>query len=118
MYKRQNRSYASTTAKPDGQPNMLMDAYGFHDGDVWYRGRFTGSPDAKALSLYYGAGGSGLVQAWVDGKFLGEGETPGGLPRPITTGTARFALPAEAQAAGEHVPVSYTHLTLPTTPYV
>ena len=97
-----NRSSASITARPDGQPNMGMDAYGFHDGDVWYRGRFTGTPDAKTLSLYYGAGGSGLVQAWVDGQFIGEAETPGGLPRPITTGTARFALPASAQS-GEHI---------------
>ncbi|WP_088184874.1 glycoside hydrolase family 35 protein [Sphingobium sp. Z007] len=97
-----NRASASITARPDGQPNMGMDAYGFHDGDVWYRGRFSGTPDARALSLYYGAGGSGLVQAWIDGQFLGEADTPGGLPRPITTGTARFALPAGAQS-GEHV---------------
>jgi beta-galactosidase GanA len=96
------RPYASTTARPDGQPNMSMDAYGFHDGDVWYRGRFTGTPDAKALSLYYGAGGAGLVQAFVDGQFVGEAETPSGLPRPITTGTARFPLPAAAQS-GEHM---------------
>ncbi len=99
----ESRPYASTTARPDGQPNLLMDAYGFHDGDVWYRGRFNGSPDATTLSLYYGAGGSGLVQAWVDGKFVGEAETPGALPRPITTGTARFDLPPEAQTPGEHV---------------
>lgn len=97
-----NRPSASITARPDGQPNMGMDAYGFHDGDVWYRGRFTGSPDAKTLSLYYGAGGAGLVQAWVDGQFVGEAETPSGLPRPITTGTAKFALPASAQS-GDHV---------------
>lgn len=97
-----NRPSASITARPDGQPNMGMDAYGFHDGDVWYRGRFTGTPDAQTLSLYYGAGGAGLVQAWVDGQFLGEAETPSGLPRPITTGTARFALPASAQS-GAHI---------------
>lgn len=96
-----NRAYASITARPDGQPNMSMDAYGFHDGDVWYRGRFTGSADAKALSLYFGAGGAGLVQAWVDGQFLGQAETPAGLPRPITTGTARFALPTTVQS-GAH----------------
>jgi hypothetical protein len=80
-----------------------MDGYGFHDGDVWYRGRFTGTPDAKQLALYYGAGGSGMVQVWVDGVFVGQDELPGGLPRPITTGTARFDLPAAAQGAGEHV---------------
>ena len=96
------RSYAPTTIRPDGQPNMSMDAYGFHDGDVWYRGRFSGTPDTKALSLFYGAGGAGLVQAWIDGQFISEAEPPTGLPRPITTGTARFALPAGAQS-GEHV---------------
>ncbi|MBT0669566.1 beta-galactosidase [Novosphingobium profundi] len=94
---------ASITARPDGQPDMTMDAYGFHEGDVWYRGRFTGSADARELTLAFGAGGSGLVQVWVDGAFVGEAETPGGLPRPITMGMKTFALPAAAQAAGEHV---------------
>ncbi|MDF0487330.1 beta-galactosidase [Sphingomonas sp. H39-1-10] len=97
------RASASITARPDGQPNMGMDSYGFHDGDVWYRGRFTGAPDAKTLALFYGAGGSGLVQVWLDGVFVGQDELPGGLPRPITTGGARFTLPATAQAPGEHV---------------
>ena len=49
-----NRAYASITAKTDGQPNMLMDAYGFHEGDVWYRGRFGGSPDAKRIKRLLG----------------------------------------------------------------
>ena len=56
-----NRAYASITARADGQPNMLMDAYGFHEGDVWYRGRFTGSTDAQRVNVYYGAGGSGMA---------------------------------------------------------
>lgn len=97
-----NRSSASITQRPDGQPNLGMDAYGFHDGDVWYRGRFTGTPDAKQISLFYGGGGSGMVQLWLDGKFLGQNELPAGLPRPITTGGARFDLPADAQS-GEHI---------------
>ncbi|MES2337208.1 MAG: beta-galactosidase [Pseudomonadota bacterium] len=98
-----NRSYASITARPDGQPNMSMDAYGFHEGDVWYRGRFTGSADAQALRLYYGAGGSGMVQAFLDGRLIGQDELAHGLPRPITTGVANFALPDAARAPGEHV---------------
>ncbi|MEP9402309.1 glycoside hydrolase family 35 protein [Sphingomonas silueang] len=98
-----NRAYASITARPDGQPNMLMDAYGFHDGDVWYRGRFTGTPDAQRLRIYYGAGGSGLAQVFLDGKLIGQDELPGGLPRPITTGTATIALPDAARTPGEHV---------------
>lgn len=98
-----NRAYASITARPDGQPNMLMDAYGFHEGDVWYRGRFTGTPDAERLRLYYGAGGSGMVQVFLDGKLIGQDELPGGLPRPITTGTATIALPDAARTPGEHI---------------
>jgi beta-galactosidase GanA len=97
------RAYASTTARPDGQPNMLMDAYGFHEGDVWYRGRFQGGADARRIKLHYGAGGAGMLQVWLDGKFIGQHELPGGLPRPITTGVAEFELPAAAQAPGEHV---------------
>lgn len=98
-----NRAYASITARADGQPNMLMDAYGFHDGDVWYRGRFTGTPDAQRLRIHYGAGGSGMVQVFVDGVLLGADELAGGLPRPITTGVASFDLPDAARAPGEHV---------------
>lgn len=97
------KSGGSITARADGQPDMGMDAYGFHEGDVWYRGRFAGSADTQQLSLSYGAGGSGLVQVWLDGRFIGQDELPGGLPRPITLGTARFALPASAQDGGEHV---------------
>ena len=97
-----NRPYASITARPDGQPNLVMDAYGFHDSDVWYRGRFSGSPQARQVALFYGAGGSGMLQLWIDGQFVGQHELPGGLPRPITTGVARFDLPAAAQAPGMH----------------
>lgn len=98
-----NRAYASITARPDGQPNMLMDAYGFHEGDVWYRGRFQGTAAAERIQVYYGAGGSGMIQVFLDGKLVGEHELPSGLPRPITTGTATFALPDTARAPGEHV---------------
>jgi len=97
-----NRSGASITARPDGQPNLAMDTYGFHEGDVWYRGRFDGMPQAQRVTLFYGAGGAGLLQLWVDGRFVGQDELPAGLPRPITTGVARFALPPAVQAPGRH----------------
>jgi hypothetical protein len=87
---------------PSGQPALDMSAYGFHQGDVWYRGRYTAKPDIDTLTLHYGAGGAGMLQVWLDGKFLGQHELDGGLPRPITTGVATFKLPAEAQS-GEHV---------------
>jgi beta-galactosidase GanA len=96
------RANASTTAAPDGQPNLSMDSYGFHDGDVWYRGRFTGTAQARTAKFTYGGGGAGMMQVWLDGVFIGQHEIPTGLPRPITLGAADFALPASA-AIGEHV---------------
>jgi hypothetical protein len=97
------RSTGATVKPEPGQPVLDMSAYGFHQGDVWYRGRFTGGPDARKLALYYGAGGAGLLQLWLDGSFIGQHELPGGLPRPITTGIAEFVLPPEAQRPGEHL---------------
>jgi len=93
----------ATIRPPTGQPNLGADAYGFHDGDVWYRGRFTGSADAQTATIHYGAGGAGMVQLFLDGTLIGQHELAGGLPRPITTGVAEFALPRQAQAPGEHV---------------
>lgn len=91
------------TRPPDGQPNLTMDPIGFHTGDVWYRGRFAGGPEAKQVTLHYGGGGAGMLQLWIDGRFVGQDEIPGGLARPITTGLRTFTLPPEAQAPGEHV---------------
>ncbi len=96
------RANASTTAAPDGQPNLSMDSYGFHDGDVWYRGRFTGTTDARSVKFTYGGGGAGMMQVWIDGVFLGQHEIPTGLPRPMTLGAAGFDLPPSAQT-GAHV---------------
>jgi len=93
----------STVRPPTGQPNLSMDAYGFHEGDVWYRGRFAGSAEARTIQLHYGAGGAGMLQLWLDGRFVGQHELPAGLPRPMGTGVAEFALPPEASAPGEHV---------------
>jgi len=93
----------STPRPPPGQPNLFMDSYGFHHGDVWYRGKFEGGADAERIKIHYGAGGAGLMQVWLDGEFLGQDETPSGLPRPITMGYADFDLPKSAQSPGEHV---------------
>lgn len=97
------RSTAATIRPPTGQPAMDMSAYGFHSGDVWYRGRFDGGPDARKIALHYGGGGSGMLQLWLDGRFVGQHELPSGMARPLTHGIAEFTLPPEAQVPGEHV---------------
>jgi beta-galactosidase GanA len=92
----------STTKPPAGQPVLTADDYGFHHGDVWYRGRFTGTAPAE-VQLDYGGGGAGMVQAWLDGEYLGESELSTGVAAPPTRGTADFAVPAELQNDGAHV---------------
>lgn len=95
------------TASEKGQPVLAMSDYGFHRGDVWYRGRFrtgAGTPAGSApldLQLFYGAGGAGLIQVWVDGRFVGQHELDTGRAFPETTDTWRVTL--RNLADGEHV---------------
>lgn len=87
----------STTPVPEGQPVLFADDYGFHYGDVWYRGRVTDAADLKSVSLAYSTGTQGLLMAWLDGEPLGTHRMP--VPDKKTaqqgswTDTADFDLP-------------------------
>jgi hypothetical protein len=96
-------SAAQTWTQPErGQPTLAMSDYGFHHGDVWYRGRFDAAdPAANRLDLFYGGGGAGMLQAWVDGRFLGQHELDTGRSFPETTDSVRFDL--GKLAPGPHV---------------
>ncbi|WP_217240520.1 beta-galactosidase [Streptomyces sp. AC555_RSS877] len=89
----------SITPVPEGQPVLFADDYGFHYGDVWYRGRFTGASGAESVSLSYSTGTQGLLMAWLDGTPLGTHRMP--VPDADTVGkgswaeTATFALPGK-----------------------
>lgn len=98
-----SRRTASPTRPPAGQPILTMDDYGFHHGDVWYRGRYQAGEIADRVTLHYGGGGGGMIQAWLDGRFLGQHELPTNLTFPVTTGTAEFSIPEDLRGAGEHV---------------
>jgi beta-galactosidase GanA len=99
-----NRTRTNSTIKPPGgQPVLSMDDYGFHHGDVWYRGRYIGDPSADTLTIHYGGGGAGLLQVWIDGEFIGQNEHATGLPRPPTTGVATFTVPERLRTASGHV---------------
>jgi beta-galactosidase GanA len=93
----------STTTPPAGQPVLTADDYGFHTGDVWYRGRYTDAGAASTVSIRYGGGGAGLVQAWLDGTYLGQNVLPTGVSSPPTTGTATFTVPEALRGTGDHV---------------
>ncbi|MDO0927863.1 beta-galactosidase [Streptomyces sp. TG1A-8] len=66
----------SVTPVPKGQPVLFADDYGFHYGDVWYRGAFTGALGIEEVSLAYTTGTQGLLMAWLDGEPLGTHRMP------------------------------------------
>jgi hypothetical protein len=95
------------TAHEKGQPVLAMSDHGFHRGDVWYRGRFKTGPGteagsgALALDLFFGAGAAGLIQVWLDGRFIGQHETDSGRSFGETTDSFKAAL--KDLPPGEHV---------------
>ncbi|MFA3874041.1 beta-galactosidase [Streptomyces sp. MMCC 100] len=95
------RTSHSTTPVPDGSPVLFADDYGFHYGDVWYRGRLTGASGLESVSLSYSTGAHGLLMAWLDGEALGthrvgrEQENGEGT----WTATADFRLPETLREA-------------------
>jgi hypothetical protein len=91
-WRRADRTGTSgSTPVPEGQPVLFADDYGFHYGDLWYRGRFADARGAASVRLSYRAGPQGLVMAWLDGEPLGVHR------RPDNTADADDA----ADAAGE-----------------
>jgi beta-galactosidase GanA len=97
----------SATPVPAGQPVLFTDDYGFHYGDVWYRGTWTATAGATSVAISYQTGQVGMFLAWLDGQFLGSGEIPAPTASQSTvqgwTGTVTLPIPAAGQDAGDHV---------------
>jgi beta-galactosidase GanA len=79
----------SVTA-PASLPVLFADDYGFHHGDVWYRGRFRGNGTETGLSLSTITGRAGTWSVWLNGQFLGS----------TSAGQQTFAFPAGAVRNG------------------
>nr|BFD85027.1 beta-galactosidase [Streptomyces sp. Xyl84] len=96
-----------TTPVPEGQPVLFADDYGFHYGDVWYRGTFTDASGIASVSLAHSTGTQGLLMAWLDGEPLGTRRMP--VPRADAAGrgtwtdTAVLAVPERLRTGGRHV---------------
>ncbi|GHF70925.1 beta-galactosidase [Amycolatopsis bartoniae] len=75
---------------PAGQPVLYADDYGYHYGDVWYRGRFQATGGETTVTLSATTGTAGQFSAWLNGVYLG---TSG-------PGTKQFPIPAGALKAG------------------
>ncbi|WP_031236245.1 beta-galactosidase [Asticcacaulis sp. AC460] len=89
------------TQPPPGAPVLAMSDYGFHHGDVWYRGKFrvTGQ-SPETLNFTWNGGPAGVAQVWIDGRFIGEREGTAGEARPKTTMKSHLYIPA--LRPGEH----------------
>ncbi|WP_431873773.1 beta-galactosidase [Amycolatopsis sacchari] len=63
-------SNSSTTVGT--KPVLFADDYGFHTGNTWYRGRFTGDGRQTGITLASQSGGpAGAFSVWLNGVFLG-----------------------------------------------
>ena len=73
-----DKTTTNNPTKPSTLPVLYTDDYGFHYGDVWYRGHFTATGAETGLSLAAGTGRAGAWAVWVNGVYLDT----------VTTGTA------------------------------
>ncbi len=98
---------SSSTPVPAGQPVLFTDDYGFHYGDVWYRGSWSGTAGATSVSISYQTGQVGMFLAWLDGTFLGSGKIPVPASSQSTTqgwaATVTLPIPAASQGSGSHL---------------
>ncbi|MBV2353809.1 beta-galactosidase [Streptomyces sp. J2-1] len=98
----------STTAVPEGRPVLFADDYGFHYGDVWYRGSFADASGLTEVTLPYSTGTQGLLMAWLDGEPLGTHRMP--VPDKDVTirkgswdASPAFGVPERLRTPGRHV---------------
>jgi beta-galactosidase GanA len=85
--------------KPATLPVLYTDDYGFHYGDVWYRGHLTATGGETELRLTAGTGRNGAWQVWVNGTHLGTVRTGNASGNQNSSGA--FALPPGLLRAGQ-----------------
>jgi len=81
---------SNSTTTPSTLPVLFADDYGFHHGDVWYRGRFRATAATTGITLATITGRAGVYSAWLNGTFLGSSGD----------GTHTFTFPAGAVHVG------------------
>jgi beta-galactosidase GanA len=87
---------SNSTTTPGTLPVLFADDYGFHHGDVWYRGRFRATSATSGITLSAITARAGVYSAWLNGTFLGS----------TTAGTNTFTFPAGKAHVGADNEVS------------
>lgn len=92
------RASANSEHQAGAQAGVVLDAeeYGFDEGDVWYRGRFTPTAAATSAQVTVKTGTAGVALVWVDGKYAGS----------VGDGTSTIALPEGSVQPGHRPEVS------------
>jgi beta-galactosidase GanA len=76
--------------QPAAPPVLYADDYGYHHGDVWYRGHFRAHGDETGITLSAITGRAGVYAAWLNGRYLGSSGS----------GSHRFEFPPGSLRAG------------------
>ncbi len=65
---------SNSTTTPVTLPVLFQDDYGFHYGDVWYRGHFDATTASTGITLSAITGTAGNYQVWLNGTYLGHSD--------------------------------------------
>ncbi|MFC6092248.1 beta-galactosidase [Saccharothrix lopnurensis] len=98
-----DRTTTASPIKPKALPVLYSDEYGFHQGSVWYRGRFTATGAERTISLNAITGRRGVYLVWLDGRYLGSaagGTESDAEPVNPDPGRGDFAVPEGLLVAG------------------
>lgn len=87
-----NKTTTNNPTKPVTLPVLYMDSYGFHFGDVWFRGHFNSSGQEQGIVLDGDGGENGIYSVWLNGEFLGS-----------ASGRKFFAFPSSILTSADNV---------------
>lgn len=66
-----DKTTTASPIKPKTLPVLYADEYGHHNGNVWYRGRFTATGTEKTVTVNAITGRRGIYLVWLNGRYLG-----------------------------------------------
>ncbi|WP_206788541.1 beta-galactosidase [Amycolatopsis sp. MtRt-6] len=99
-----DKTTTASPIKPKTLPVLYSDDYGYHHGNVWYRGDFVPDGTEKTVSLNAITGKRGSYLVWLDGRYLGSaaGGTQADSDAPVNTDPGRgdFPVPEGALVKG------------------
>jgi beta-galactosidase GanA len=99
-----DKTTTESPIKPKTLPVLYADDYGYHYGNVWYRGHFTASGAETTVDLNAITGKRGIYLVWLNGTYLGSAnggvEADADAPINPDPGPGHFTIPAGLVTAG------------------